>query len=219
MAPNQKCFVAGCFDGNLTNTCWYIQGSNAAEPEPILATNAPEADTSVWLHAKVTPAKNVLVISPDTDTYHIGLGLPWITNKQVIVQISQLSSKEHQYLDLTSFIGVLKGDPDLSTISDIPKTLQTLFVATSCDFVTFFSGIGKATFSKYFYQNASFIMGSNGVGCLFNTTNDTKKEDFLAFVRLIGIIYFKKNASAFEITSPAGLYNQIDPAKSEEERH
>ena len=189
LAPSQKCFIAGCFDGNLNNTCGYVQGSNAAEPEPILSTNAPEADTRVWLHAKATRAKNVLVISPDTDTYHIGLGLPWITNKQVLVQVSQLSSKEHQYLDLTSFVGVLKGDPDLSTISDIPKTLQTLFVATGCDFV---SGIGKATFSKYFYQNASFITGSKGVGCLYHTTNDTKKDGFLVFLRLIGTINFKK---------------------------
>ena len=43
-------------------------------------------------------ANTFLFISPDRDTYHIGLGLPWITNKQVIVQISQLSSKEHQIL-------------------------------------------------------------------------------------------------------------------------
>ena len=50
--------------------------------------------------------------------------------------------------------------------------------------------------------------------CL-DTTNDTKKEGFLAFLRLIGTSYFKSNVSAFEATSLAGLCNQIDPAKSQ----
>jgi hypothetical protein len=85
--------------------------------------------------------------------------------------------------------------------------------------VSFFSGIGKATFSKHFYQNATFITGNNHAGCLFDTTTDTKKEGFLAFLRLIGTIYYKKYASGFEATSPAHLFNQTDPAKSEEERH
>lgn len=69
LAPNQKCYVARCFVENLTNTCWYVQGANTAEPEPTLTTNALEEDTRVWLHAKATPAWNILVISPDTDTY------------------------------------------------------------------------------------------------------------------------------------------------------
>ena len=41
-----------------------------AEPEPTLTINVPEEDTRVWLHAKATPAQNILVISPDTDIYH-----------------------------------------------------------------------------------------------------------------------------------------------------
>ena len=77
-------------------TTWYVQESNNKEPEPNLTTSAAEADTRVWLHAKKTTAQTVLVISPDTDTYHIGLGLPWIKDKHVIVQINQLSSKEAQ---------------------------------------------------------------------------------------------------------------------------
>ena len=32
------------------------------EPEPILITNAPEADTRVWLHAQVTPEKKFNVV-------------------------------------------------------------------------------------------------------------------------------------------------------------
>ena len=57
------------------------------------------------------------------------------------------------------------------------------------------------------------------MGSLHDTTIDTMKEGFLAFLRLIGTIYFKKHASAFEATSPAALYHQTDPSKSEQERH
>ena len=188
------------------------------EPEPTLTTNAPEADTRVWLHAKVTQAHSVLVISPDTDTYHIGLGLPWIHEKHIMVQVSQLSSKGLELLDLTRFVETLKGDPDLATLSDttIPQTLQTLFVVTGCDYVSFFSGVGKSSFSKsFFFQYANFVTGSKGVGTLCDHT----KEGFLAFLQLIGTVYFKKYASAFEANSPAALYKQMDSSKSEEERH
>jgi hypothetical protein len=50
-------------------------------------------------------------------------------------------------------------------------------------------------------------MGSNGVGCLIDTTNDNKEESFLFFLRLIGV---EKYSSAFEAKSPANLYNQTD---------
>ena len=78
MTFNHRCFVAGCFGGNIadTTTTWYVQGSNTAEPEPNLTSNALEADTRVCLHAKRTSAKRIIVISLDMDTYHIGLGLP-----------------------------------------------------------------------------------------------------------------------------------------------
>ena len=44
-------------------------------PDPWLRSNAPEADTLVWLHVYSRLGKNVLVISPDTDTIFIGLPL------------------------------------------------------------------------------------------------------------------------------------------------
>ena len=39
----------------------------------------------------------------------------------------------------------------------IPRVLQTLFVSTGCDFVSFFSGIGKAFFLKVFFEYAKFV--------------------------------------------------------------
>ena len=41
--------------------------------------------------------------------------------------------------------------------SILPQVFQTLFVATGCDYISFSSGIGKATFLHYFLQHAEFI--------------------------------------------------------------
>ena len=41
-----------------------------AQPDPLFASNAEETDTRVWLHAT-----QILILSPDTDVYFIGLPL------------------------------------------------------------------------------------------------------------------------------------------------
>ena len=48
----------------------------------------------------------------------------------------------------------LEMDPELAGIpfSTLPQTMQTLYVATGCDYTSFFYGLGKATFLHYFYQ-------------------------------------------------------------------
>ena len=38
-------------------------------------------------------------------------------------------------------------DPDLG-----PQILQTINVTTGCDYVSFFSQIGKSTFLRFFFQ-------------------------------------------------------------------
>ena len=71
-------------------------------------------------------------------------------------------------------------------------TIQTIFVATGCDYISFFSGIGKATFLRYFYQHAEFI--SSGKYNLPGTLADVDIEAnsrFLAFLRLVGTVYSK----------------------------
>ena len=87
----------------------------------------------------------------------------------------------------------------------LAQTLQTLFVCTGCDYISFFSGMGKATFLRYFFQYASFITGANAQGSLTNIQlqGDDYKHGFLAFLRLVGTVYFKKHASGFDTPSPA----------------
>ena len=86
-------------------------------------------------------------MSPDTDVYHIGLGLN-MDDKHILVQISPINSREIRFLDLLALNLALPNDPDLSTVPStiLPLVIQTLFVCSGCDYISFFSQLGKATF-------------------------------------------------------------------------
>ena len=49
--------------------------SNSSEPEcnERLSCSAEESDTRMWLHVLHSPGAEKLVLSPDTDIYHIKL--------------------------------------------------------------------------------------------------------------------------------------------------
>ena len=66
-------------------------------------------------------------------------------------------------------------------------------------------------FLRYFFQNASFTTGSNAEGSLANVQldNENFKKGFLAFLRLVGTVYYKKHASAFDFPSPATHFLQF----------
>ena len=90
------------------------------------------------------------------------IGLPIITqlcNKEVVVQVSPFH--------LSALNSGLGSDPDLAGLNttELAQILQTLFVCTGCDYTSFFCGIGKATFPRYFFQ---FITGTNAQGSLAN---------------------------------------------------
>lgn len=142
----------------------------------------------------------VLVLSPDTDVYMIGIALESAHHKNVIVQINKYSARELKFLSLLSLKIALENDPDLGLLHsyDLIQILQRIYVCTGCDYVSFFSGIGKATFMRYF-QHSAFISGGSNPGSLGNTNlHNNWKLGLLAFNR----VYFKKHSSEFEAKSP-----------------
>jgi hypothetical protein len=90
------------------------------------------------------------------------------------------------------------------------QVFQTLYVCSGCDYTSFFHQIGKATFLRHFFQHANFITGKDieGKGTLAEIGNEYQKG-FLAFLRLIGSVYFKKHATCFETPTPASHFSKF----------
>ena len=77
-----------------------------------------------------------------------------------------------------------------------------------------FSQIGKATFSRYFYQYTSFITAGNDPstpGTLYDVglESDNYKLGYLAFLRLKGTVHFKKHSSGFDTQSPVTHFSHF----------
>ena len=106
-------YLAGGFDDPITDTSWYVKNNNRPQPDPKYNSNAEETDTRLWVHVKHTEYTQILVLSPDTDVYHIGLPLN-NGNKQVIIQVSPINAKEVKFLDISALITALTNDPDLA---------------------------------------------------------------------------------------------------------
>ncbi len=155
----KKLYVAGAFDGDGIDTAWFVKGPSEPQPDPEYFCVAEETDTRIWLHVKQSSSNNILILSPDTDVYHIGCGLQIEQSKCTVIQLSKMNSKEIKLLNLQNLTRALRTDPDLAQINEaiLPNILQTLYVCTGCDYTSFFSRIGKATFLKYFFQYATFI--------------------------------------------------------------
>ena len=84
-------------------------------------------------------------------------------------------------------------------------------MGTGYDYTSFFSQLGKATFLRYFFQYASFITGGEQPGTLADTQLNERsyKLGFLAFMRLIGTVYFMKHTTGFNTSSPSAHFFQF----------
>ena len=71
-------------------------------------------------------------------------------------------------------------DPDLSTLPDenLGAIMQTLFISTGCDYISYFKLLGKATILNNF-QYSQFITGRDMTGSLHQTQQATKQYGFL----------------------------------------
>ncbi|XP_065194409.1 uncharacterized protein LOC135825714 [Sycon ciliatum] len=209
MATPNQCFVtAGALPnqmGNLAVGC--IKSATTCFAVRDLESNAEEADYRIWLHA--SKFDSVLVYSPDTDVYHIGMALEWLNtgDRSVFVQLDMPGSMQHKYMSLTKLAGNIRNDPDLSQVPEDVRVaaVQALFVCSGCDFVSFFAGLGKCSFYKAFFQFATFITGGVEPGLLAENNEDS----FFAFVRLVGTTYYQKHKAAFDANGPYALYKQF----------
>ncbi|XP_078680864.1 uncharacterized protein LOC144915910 [Branchiostoma floridae x Branchiostoma belcheri] len=70
LRPPQQVFTAGAFTGNKRDMC-FVSTTDGIFPHPDCRSNHEESDTRVWLHAASSKCQNILIYSPDTDTYHV----------------------------------------------------------------------------------------------------------------------------------------------------
>ncbi len=219
LRSSQKLVLAGCYEGHAEDQAWEVTTSDC-QPNPVLSSSAEEADTRVWLHVLHSAGMRKLVYSPDTDVYHIGLPVVCSTGHDVYVQLSTLTSPDVRLLHLRTLCSSLAHDPDLASTPETirPSLLQSLFICTGCDYISFFAGIGKASFLRVFFQHSSFVNAncSDYPGHLSNTRSDDLQLGFLAFVRLVGSAYFKKCQSAFVHDSPRALLNSCQQSSVEQ---
>lgn len=199
LQQDQKLILSGCFD-QAKDTNPMVIHQNGSLPEPITQykTNAEEAEMIIWRHALQCGRQHVLVYSPDTDVYVIGLPLIDLS-REYIVHINVPHAQDFKYVCLNSLTQALKDDPNLASLpSDlVALNVQMLFTCSGCDYISFFSGYGKTEFINIFYHHASFITGDASKGRLSDCSASSKKRGYLAFLRLIGTIYFKKHYAAF----------------------
>ena len=204
--------TAGGLKGELRDKAVQVTSGQPPTINNILSCNADESDTRIWLHALHSPGTRKLVLSPDTDVYHIGLPVIAHTHLDVLVRLSNFSSIEQRFLDLQALLTSIKSDPGLAAVEQkkISPIFQTLFIATGCDYISFFNGIGKATFLGTLYEYSEFITAdtTTAPGTLTNEPNGC-----FSFLRLVGCAYFKKHKSAFlpSFPTPMTLFNSVQP--------
>lgn len=91
-------------------------------------SNHEESDIRVWFHCLKTSYTKILVYSPDTDTYHIGLkvlvGPDCILKKDAIEQLSMVVDK-YGYLIMSKILNCILEEPDLDSIpKELPSVIQ-----------------------------------------------------------------------------------------------
>jgi hypothetical protein len=116
LLSGQKLILAGCFSGPVEHTAWAVTSNDIPQPLPEFSTDAEETDMRIWRPALLSNSQHILVHSPDTDVYNIGLRLMPDISKQVVVQLNLPHVENLKYLHLNCLIECLNTDPDLATL-------------------------------------------------------------------------------------------------------
>ena len=87
-----------------------------------------------------------------------------------------------KYINISALHLALVNDCDLSgmELNSLPQIMQTLFVCTGCDYVPFFSGLGKATILRYFFCTHILHLGQ------------MQMAHFQIYVTIRGFLWFRE---------------------------
>ena len=218
LKDGQVLVLAGCFSGESQGDAWVITGDGTLLHTTSRYTS--NSDMRVWRHATQAQHERILVCSPDTDVYNIGLVMTK-PNKHYLVQIN-VPHANPKYVDIKKLLLAFQHDRDLASLpqTQLGSIMLQLYIVTGCDYISYVSGMGKATFLNI---HADFIAGMQWDGCLCQTDQSTIKSGFNSCIRLLGTAYFKKNlatmVSKLGFETPEQLYNSMKADMSIEEKH
>ncbi len=89
LRTGQSLFLSGWFLGTNDISIFCISASSLPCPDSRYTSNSVDADMRIWRHVTQTQLNRILVYSPDTDVYNIGLPLVAENqSKRVIVQVN-----------------------------------------------------------------------------------------------------------------------------------
>ncbi|XP_071949801.1 uncharacterized protein [Antedon mediterranea] len=205
--------TAGGFDGDNTDKC-FCSSNTETKVASEYNSNHEEGDSRVWLHFAKTSCSCVIIYSPDRDKLHVGLPIVQaVPDKKTIIQL-KASRSDNVYVCINSLLLSFSTDLSLQPLGDmlctVPKLLQTLFISSGCDYVSFFKGYSKKRFMEVFYRNCKFVSGGIHTGYLNQIGPDVQHLGLLAFYRLVGCVYFQQNLAAFSVDTAEELFQNIN---------
>lgn len=105
----------------------FVRMDTLPQCDTALTCNAEETDTRIWLHTINSAGKKKLILSPDTDVYHVGLPIVSRTDLDVLVRLNPFTSLEQRILNMQSLIKAFTDDPELAHIPppQLSSVMQT----------------------------------------------------------------------------------------------
>ena len=124
---------------------------------------------------------------------------------------------------MTALCNGIKLDSDLSAVQEEYRcqSIQSLYVSTGCDYVSFFTGLGNARLAscRLFFNMQSSLLVCDPIGSIGHTQIDKPDASFLSFVRLVGCTYFKAHSSAFKLETPVAQFYSVENPTSPWDHH
>ena len=99
-------------------------------------SNSHEADMHVWQHAIQAQHERILVCSPDTNVYNIGLVMTK-PNKHYLVQIN-VPHANPKYVYIKKLLLAFQHDTDRASLpqTQLGSIMLQLYIVTGCDYIS-----------------------------------------------------------------------------------
>ena len=140
----------------------------------------------------------------------------------IVIIKTNAAGEPSKFLHMNELHDAIHRDPDFASVSTTirARVLQAVYALSGCDFVSFFTGFGKAAFFKCLLQHSDFIVGQELLpGDL--SESSASESGLQSFIRLVGCLYYTEHRGAFgNAATPSSLFHQLEsPGKESAIQH